>query len=97
MRGGPEYAARIKCAGQDGPIRGVRALCGTGLNGTGRPALPPQGFTMFFELFDDFAELYANSHVHNFNNALSAVFTGFSADTNIVKTNNFTFYKCDRL
>jgi len=36
MRDGPEYAARIKCAGRDGPARGVRALCGAG-----RPALPP--------------------------------------------------------
>jgi len=41
MRGGSEYAARIKCAGRDGPAHGVRALCGTGLNGAGRPALPP--------------------------------------------------------
>jgi len=41
MRGGPEYAARIKCAGRGGPARGVRALCGAGLNGAGRPALPP--------------------------------------------------------
>jgi len=41
MRGGPEYATRIKCAGRGGPARGVRALCGAGLNGAGRPALPP--------------------------------------------------------
>jgi len=41
MRGGPEYAARIKCAGRDGPARDMRALCGAGLNGAGRPALPP--------------------------------------------------------
>jgi len=40
MRGGPEYVARIKCAGRGGPARGVRALCGAGLNGAGRPALP---------------------------------------------------------
>jgi len=44
MRGGPEYAARIKCAGRGGPARDVRALCGAGLNGAGRPALPPLGF-----------------------------------------------------
>jgi len=41
MRGGPEYATRIKCGGRDGPARDVRALCGAGLNGAGRPALPP--------------------------------------------------------
>jgi len=41
MRGGPEYAACIKCAGRGGPARDMRALCGAGLNGTGRPALPP--------------------------------------------------------
>jgi len=41
MRGGPEFAARIKCAGRGGPTRGVRALCGAGLNWVGRPALPP--------------------------------------------------------
>jgi len=41
MRGGPEYVARIKCAGRGEPARGVRALCGAGLNGAGRPALPP--------------------------------------------------------
>jgi len=41
MRGGPEYAARIKCVGRDGPARDMRALCGAGLNGAGRPALPP--------------------------------------------------------
>jgi len=35
MRGGPEYAACIKCVGRGGPARGVRALCGAG-----RPALP---------------------------------------------------------
>jgi len=36
VRGGPEYAARIKCAGRGGPARGVRALCGAGWL-----ALPP--------------------------------------------------------
>jgi len=41
MRGGPKYATHIKCAGRGGPTRGVRALCGAGLNGAGRPALPP--------------------------------------------------------
>jgi len=35
------YAARIKCAGWGGPARDMRALCGAGLNGAGRPALPP--------------------------------------------------------
>jgi len=40
MRGMPKYAARIKCAGRAGPARDVRALCGAGLNGAGRPALP---------------------------------------------------------
>jgi len=34
------FAARIKCAGWDGPARVVRALCGPGLNRAGRPALP---------------------------------------------------------
>jgi len=41
MQGGPEYAACIKCAGRGGAARDVRALCGAGLNGAGRPALPP--------------------------------------------------------
>ena len=45
MRGGPDYAARIKCAGRNGPARGVRALCGAGLNGAGRPVLPPLRIT----------------------------------------------------
>jgi len=36
MRGGPEYAARIKYAGRGEPARGAQALCGAG-----RPALPP--------------------------------------------------------
>jgi len=45
MRDGSEYAARIKCAGRGGPTRDVRALCGTSLNGAGRPALPPLGVT----------------------------------------------------
>jgi len=44
MRGGPEYAARIKCAGRGGPTRDVRALCGAGLNGAGRPTSPPLDF-----------------------------------------------------
>jgi len=33
-------ATRINCAGQDGPARNVRALCGSGLNESGWPALP---------------------------------------------------------
>jgi len=39
MRGEPVFAACIKCAG--GPTRIVRALCGSSLNESGRPALPP--------------------------------------------------------
>jgi len=42
MRGKPKYATRIKYAGRDRLARGVRTLCGAGLNGTGRPALPPR-------------------------------------------------------
>jgi len=51
MRDGPEYAARIKCAGRGRPTRGVRAFCGAGLNGTGRPALPPLHPTISFIAF----------------------------------------------
>jgi len=41
MRGGPVFSARIKYAGRGGPARVMRALCEPGLNGPGRPALPP--------------------------------------------------------
>jgi len=41
MRGGPEYGARIKCAGRGGPARGVWALWGAG-----RPVLPPLIFNI---------------------------------------------------
>jgi len=54
MRGGLEYAARIKYAGWGGPARGVRALCGTGLNRADRPALPPLLPNTYISIYIDF-------------------------------------------